>query len=582
MDIVEALTALTGPSFQGGSSQSSSGDGFVRRLDDVLADTRGRTAEETQVPAEPARHSETAHRDDRDHGINRDNGDREGDTRDREGDTRERENDQGSADDRDQRERAEGSDRERAEDNSRDQDVATSQETEARDADRNTADTADDDAVEHSETTNSDNPTTAQSADNDRDTENTAETSADVAADGNDVASLISGTSDPESNASLIPGTADPESILTDALVINSAPPTTSAPTDTADNAGLELAAADGSEVPGPENTTPVLDLLIPETVDPIVVPGLADAVAPETPVDLSGAAFVAQAIASDDNHFVNPNINSNGSTGQAAPTAAIPGTAAGSQGNGQAGGQAGGGMNFAPTAQANAGNAMNTPASNPDGFANFLDSATSASAKAATTPAALGQTGAPTASSGNETQSWQTPVGPGTQPNSPAPVAAAQATAAAKPAFVPPQPPQVQVAVQIAQAVHQGIDQIKIQLHPAELGRVDVRLDVASDGRVAATVVADRPETLEMLRNDLRGLERALQDAGLRSDAGNLSFNLREQHHGQGDLADGTGNGKNGSGSELDDDGAELAANDAIHFNGPMIAGNQVFDIRV
>ena len=108
------------------------------------------------------------------------------------------------------------------------------------------------------------------------------------------------------------------------------------------------------------------------------------------------------------------------------------------------------------------------------------------------------------------------------------------------------------------------------------------MRLDVASDGRVAATVVADRSETLEMLRNDSRGLERALQDAGLRSDAGNLSFNLREQHHGQDDLADGTGNGKNGDGSELEGDGSELAANDAIHFNGPMIEGNKVFDIRV
>ena len=238
--------------------------------------------------------------------------------------------------------------------------------------------------------------------------------------------------------------------------------------------------------------------------------------------------------------------------------------------------------MNFAPTAQANAANAMNTPASNTDGFANFLESATSASAKATATPAALGQTGAPTASSGSETQSWQTPVNPATQPNGPAPTAGAQAATAPKPAFVPTQPPQVQVAVQIAQAVHQGIDQIKIQLHPAELGRVDVRLDVASDGRVAATVVADRPETLEMLRNDSRSLERALQDAGLRSDAGNLSFNLREQHHGQGDLADGTGNGKNGDGSELEGNGSELAANDAIHFNGPMIEGNKVFDIRV
>ena len=541
MNIVEAGTALTEPSFLGGSSQSSSRDGFARRLDDVLADTRGRAAEESRTPADPARQSETAYRGDQDYSINRDNSDRSN------GDNHDRGNDQRSADDQDRREHSEQPDREDAFGNSGDEDAYRSQDAEAKRADSHAADTSDDDAAERSGTTRSDDPATTRSADNGSDTGNTSETPSITSADG-----------------TLLTGTSDPASIVTDVLTTDSGLPA-SVPTG--------LAAADSSEAQAANSNTPVQDLLIPETANPIVVSGLTEAATPQTPVDLSGAAFVAQAItSSNDNQFVNPNSGPNGSTGQVASTAAITGPAAGSNGNGQAGGQAGGGLNFAPTAQANAGNAMNTPASNPDGFANFLESATSASSKATATPAALGRTGSPTISSGSETQSWQTPV---TQPNGPAPMANAQAATAPKPAFVPPQPPQVQVAVHIAQAVQQGIDQIKIQLHPADLGRVDVRLDVASDGRVAATVVADRPETLEMLRNDSRGLERALQDAGLRSDAGNLSFNLREQHHGQGDLADESGNGKNG-------DGSELTADNAMHFNGPTIEGNQVFDIRV
>ncbi len=72
------------------------------------------------------------------------------------------------------------------------------------------------------------------------------------------------------------------------------------------------------------------------------------------------------------------------------------------------------------------------------------------------------------------------------------------------------------------------GQDRISIKLHPAELGRVDVRLDLGEDGVVRAALVAERPETLELLQRDARGLERALQQAGLQLDSGSLSFNLR------------------------------------------------------
>ena len=86
---------------------------------------------------------------------------------------------------------------------------------------------------------------------------------------------------------------------------------------------------------------------------------------------------------------------------------------------------------------------------------------------------------------------------------------------------------PADQVAVQIQHAVASGETRISVRLHPAELGRVDVDLEIGKDGRVLAMVTAEKPETLEMLQRDTRVLERALQDAGLDTDSDSLNFNL-------------------------------------------------------
>ena len=90
--------------------------------------------------------------------------------------------------------------------------------------------------------------------------------------------------------------------------------------------------------------------------------------------------------------------------------------------------------------------------------------------------------------------------------------------------------PATVQVAVKLGEAIADGASRIGIRLHPAELGRVDVSLDIRADGRVHAVILADRADTLDTLRNDARLLERALADAGLDTTSGGLEFGLREQ----------------------------------------------------
>jgi flagellar hook-length control protein FliK len=89
------------------------------------------------------------------------------------------------------------------------------------------------------------------------------------------------------------------------------------------------------------------------------------------------------------------------------------------------------------------------------------------------------------------------------------------------------------QVSVQLGKAVPGKNDQMVINLKPIELGSVEVKLDFGADGRVQASIMAERPETLEMLQKDFRALERALNDAGLQTDPGSLSFNLKGQGQG-------------------------------------------------
>lgn len=111
----------------------------------------------------------------------------------------------------------------------------------------------------------------------------------------------------------------------------------------------------------------------------------------------------------------------------------------------------------------------------------------------------------------------------------------AASVPAAENRSAVLPQAVTHQVSVHITTAVRGGHDHIEIQLQPESLGRVEVRLDVGADNRVAAMVLADSREALDTLRADARGLERALQDAGLKTDSGSLSFGLRNPDGGGG-----------------------------------------------
>lgn len=101
--------------------------------------------------------------------------------------------------------------------------------------------------------------------------------------------------------------------------------------------------------------------------------------------------------------------------------------------------------------------------------------------------------------------------------------------------------PPDEQVTLKIVHAAKDEIDHIHIRLEPESLGRVEVRLEIGHDGRIQAAVAADRQETFDLLQRDAGKMERALQQAGLKTDSTSLSFDLRQfnqpdrQQHQQG-----------------------------------------------
>jgi flagellar hook-length control protein FliK len=86
-----------------------------------------------------------------------------------------------------------------------------------------------------------------------------------------------------------------------------------------------------------------------------------------------------------------------------------------------------------------------------------------------------------------------------------------------------------------VAARAGSGATAFDIRLDPPELGKVAVRLKIDRDGSVTSHFTVDSAQALSMLRGDLRSLQTALQQAGLKNDPGTASFQLRDGSAGQG-----------------------------------------------
>jgi hypothetical protein len=91
-------------------------------------------------------------------------------------------------------------------------------------------------------------------------------------------------------------------------------------------------------------------------------------------------------------------------------------------------------------------------------------------------------------------------------------------------------------LAVEITTQAQAGRNHFEIRLDPPDLGRINVKLDVDSQGNVTTHLVVDRADTLDLLKRDASSLERALQQAGLKTSDTALDFSLRQHSFAQND----------------------------------------------
>ncbi len=83
--------------------------------------------------------------------------------------------------------------------------------------------------------------------------------------------------------------------------------------------------------------------------------------------------------------------------------------------------------------------------------------------------------------------------------------------------------------AASLAQKIQGGSTKFELRLDPAELGKVQIKLEVSVDNRVEAVVSTHRPEVLADLQRGADALRRALSEAGFELGSDGLSFSLEQ-----------------------------------------------------
>ncbi len=83
-------------------------------------------------------------------------------------------------------------------------------------------------------------------------------------------------------------------------------------------------------------------------------------------------------------------------------------------------------------------------------------------------------------------------------------------------------------LSVQISKRLDDGNTKFNVELHPADLGRVDVALTIDRDGKVNAHLNFDTPMTATSFAAHEGELRQSLSQAGLNVDSGSLTFSSR------------------------------------------------------
>ncbi|MFV0623211.1 flagellar hook-length control protein FliK [Sphingomonas sp. ac-8] len=144
--------------------------------------------------------------------------------------------------------------------------------------------------------------------------------------------------------------------------------------------------------------------------------------------------------------------------------------------------------------------------------------------------------------------------VQPTAQPAAAPAAAVATPTLPAHAPTVAAQPGRIgrEMGVEIARRLTDGGSELTVRLNPGEMGRIEVKMSFNEHGTLRATVAAESPAALDLLRRDSADLGRALTDAGVRADAQSFRFDTRSGtgDGGQWQRQEQSGGNPSGSGS--------------------------------
>ncbi|MHA1567015.1 MAG: flagellar hook-length control protein FliK [Alphaproteobacteria bacterium] len=130
---------------------------------------------------------------------------------------------------------------------------------------------------------------------------------------------------------------------------------------------------------------------------------------------------------------------------------------------------------------------------------------------------------------------------------------------------------PAQQIAVHIRNGLKAGADSIHVRLHPEELGRVEVRMQIDGDKNVQAVITVEKAEALELLQRDSRVLQRALEEAGFKASHDSFTFEHNQSAPNQGDKTPGerhiaAGDDGDATNDASDQEAANLANSRSSH----------------
>jgi flagellar hook-length control protein FliK len=195
------------------------------------------------------------------------------------------------------------------------------------------------------------------------------------------------------------------------------------------------------------------------------------------------------------------------------------------------------------------------------------------AAAAAAAPPSAVRPGPAPKSDSIGENVMITAATGAGER--APAAAATTAANAPSAPAPAPPPPPAAQLAA-VIRPLQRGADgqyQLKLEMRPPELGRVDMRIEMR-DGVLHASIHTEHAQTAELVRSALDDLRARLDADGMQSG----QFTVDQ--HGAGT----TGRDAHGSNPERLDDVAAVAPQPSVVAPGPSGSGPpaSLLDVRI